>query len=176
MKRIALTLLLAACSHHSTPSPSPTPAPAPSPLPNPIPPMPFPIPNPTPAPTPAPSNVVQQVLNDLNVQRSAAGLATVTLNSKLTCAADAHAQDIGPKGSCSHTGSDNSSPFTRISACGYSYSQAGEIIACGQTSADAAVTAWMSDAPHKAIVLGPYTEVGISMVDNYWVVDWGTPL
>jgi len=112
----------------------------------------------------------------LNAQRANAGLAPVVLNSKLACAAQAHAQDIGPKSSCSHTGSDDSSPFTRMTACGYSYSQAGEIIACGQTDAQSAVAAWMSDIPHKEIVLGPYTQVGISMVDNYWVVDWGTPL
>ena len=102
-------------------------------------------------------------------------MAAVVLNAKLACAAQGHAADIGPRASCGHAGSDGSSPFTRMAGCGYSFSRAGEIIACGQTGAEAAVAAWMSDAPHRDIVLGPYTEVGIAMVDLYWVVDWGAP-
>ena len=51
----------------------------------------------------------------------------------------------------------------------------GELAAI-ERDAQAAVDAWMSDAPHKQIVLGPYTQVGIAMVNNYWVVDWGAPL
>lgn len=180
----ALGTFDAACSKDSggsspAPTPAPSPAPIPSPTPTPLPtptpnPAPFPAPTPTPSPAPDPSTI-QQVLTDLNAQRAQNGLAAVVLNDKLTCAANSHAQDIGVAHSCSHYGTkDNSTPFDRMKTCGYNYEAAGEIIACGQTTPQAAVDAWMSDEPHKAIVLGTYKEVGIAVVNNYWVVDWGT--
>lgn len=97
------------------------------------------------------------------------------LADKLTCAANRHAADIGASKTCGHYGKDGSSPFDRIKACGETYQGAGEIVACGQTTPKEAVAAWMSDKPHKDIVLGNYTQVGISMVNDYWVVDWDLP-
>lgn len=111
----------------------------------------------------------KKLLAEINLQRSNRNLSQLTLDTKLQCAADVHAKDIGPRRTCSHTGSDGSSPSDRASRCGTRWS--GEIVACGQTSVKAAVQAWTNSPGHADIMYDPNQKrIGAAMVNNYWVV------
>lgn len=86
----------------------------------------------------------------------------------LMCAARRHADDVGPKNLCSHTGSDGSDPGDRAAACGGGWS--GEIIACGQATAADAVQAWLGSPGHRAVLTDPNNRhVGVAMNNHYWV-------
>jgi len=165
------------------PCPLPIPAPLPCPIPpgtqippipgNPLPPIPGPgnpSPNPSPSPNPGPTpDITKALLDEVNAARASRGLSQISFDTKLDCAADRHAKDIGPKRICGHTGSDGSSPWQRASDCGTSAN--GEIVACGQGSPKAAVDAWTLSPGHAAIMYDPGQKaMGGAMVGNYWVV------
>ena len=111
----------------------------------------------------------KSLLDAVNEARAARGLSQIAYDSKLGCAADRHAKDIGPKHICGHTGSDGSSPWARAEGCGTSAN--GEIVACGQGSPKAAVDAWTLSPGHAAIMYDASQKAfGGAMIDNYWVV------
>lgn len=127
--------------------------------------------SPQPPATPTNPDKVVALVDEINRVRSERGLPTVVATPGLTCAAQRHANDVGVRGSCSHSGSDGSSPWDRASGCGASAD--GEIIACGQGSPAEAVKAWTYSPGHAAIMYDRnQSEVGAAMVNNYWVVIW----
>ncbi len=135
----------------------------------------------TPSATPTVSDdCVQQVEDLLNRERAANSLPPLYSHDALRAAAARHAVDMANTGVCSHTGSDNSSPYDRMRDAGYG-APFGEIVACGQTSAVAAVQAWMNSDGHRALILcAGCTELGAgcraspSGYRNYWVVNFGS--
>lgn len=131
-------------------------------------PTPQPSPSPTPAPTPYPGDV-ESLGAQVNEARAARGLSAVMILPALNCAADRHAKDIGTRGVCGHTGQDGSSPWDRAKDCGTFAN--GEIVACGQGDAKAAVQAWTYSPGHAAIMYdGGQKRMGVAMYRNYWVV------
>ena len=66
------------------------------------------------------------LLSYTNQNRSANGLAGLTLQSQLNSAAQAKANDMVAKDYWSHTSPDGRQPWDFITAAGYSYSTAGE--------------------------------------------------
>lgn len=137
-----------------------------------IPGMPGPTPNPSPTPSPAPTPYPGDVYTlgqSVNEARAARGLSAVEILPALNCAADRHAKDVGAKKICGHTGSDGSSPWNRAKDCN-TYAN-GEIVACGQGDAKAAVQAWTYSPGHAAIMYdGGQKKMGVAMFQNYWVV------
>jgi uncharacterized protein YkwD len=114
------------------------------------------------------SSMEASVLAVVNRQRANAGLKPLTSNGALTSAARAHSKDMATNNFFSHTGSNGSSPFSRISAAGFSYSAAGEVIYAGEGSnntAGSAVGGWMGSAAHKKIILDPIYKYGGA---GYW--------
>lgn len=59
------------------------------------------------------------LLEAINAERATGGLAPVTIDERLLCAARTHALDVGSSGSCGHVGSDGSWPWDRAMACGF---------------------------------------------------------
>gem|GEM_PF-2070688 len=128
-----------------------------------------PIPSPTPSPVgswtptatprpsatvqPTPVDVEQQVLVLINQNRASAGLAALTMEGHLVVAARRQSADMAANNFCGHTGSDGSTPGSRIVDAGYPYAGLGETVACGYPTAEAAVVAWMGSPGHKAILL-----------------------
>lgn len=110
----------------------------------------------------------QELHRLINEERVARGLQPVELRPDLNCAAARHSQDIGATGSCTHTGSDGSSPGTRVADCSGS-GWTGEIVACGQGTPRAAVDAWIGSAGHNAIMFTPGQRfIGVAMHNNFW--------
>jgi uncharacterized protein YkwD len=104
-----------------------------------------------------------RVIALINVQRANAGLGALTENASLDSSSRSHSIDMALNDFMSHTGSDGSSFWDREVRAGYTGHWGGEIIYAGSgmyNSPDQAVTWWMNDPPHKAIILGDYNDVG----------------
>jgi len=123
-----------------------------------------------------------QVLDLINQQRSANGCSVLTMDKDLLEAAMERAAEISS--SFSHSRPDGSS-WTTITST-RSTKTYGENIAAGQTSPQAAVTAWMSSAPHRSSILNNgFKSIGIGCFTSasgyryYWVQEFsyseGTP-
>lgn len=110
------------------------------------------------------------LLSGTNQQRASNGEAGLTENAKLDQAAQSKASDMAARDYWSHNTPDGQSPWTFITAAGYSYSTAGENLAYGfATSADT-ITGWMNSPGHRANILNAsFTEVGFGIINipNY---------
>lgn len=121
-----------------------------------------------------------QIVDDHNVFRAEARLKRLTVNRKLTAAAQAHAEDMASRRKMTHTGGDGSSSAERVKARGYRYFRAGENIAAGRFTVDRVMKGWMNSPAHKRNILGGYSEIGVGYaVDEagtgYWCVTFGLP-
>jgi uncharacterized protein YkwD len=132
-----------------------------------------------------------QVLTLVN-QRRAAGatcggvykppVPAVSLDSRLRCAARKHSKDMGVNNFFSHTGSDGSTPWQRITWAGYAYRYAGENIAAGYSTPSAVVTGWMNSSGHCNNIMNPnFKHLGVgyyyhsgSTYGHYWTQDFGS--
>ncbi|MFD3548769.1 CAP domain-containing protein [Streptomyces sp. NPDC058655] len=136
---------------------------------------------PTRAPRPAadpaaPSGAQAEVLALVNQERAAAGCPALTVNAKLTKAAQDHSADMAAHGNMSHTGSDGSDPGARITRAGYQWRTYGENVAYGYGSAAKVMEGWMNSPGHKRNILDcSYKEIGIGLAQpgQYWTQNFG---
>ena len=128
----------------------------------------------------------QQVITLINQERADEGLPALVQNASLTQAARRHSQDMACTDTWSHTGSDGSTPFTRMIDAGYIYSWAAENIAASSSqnfSPSSVVSMWMNSDGHRANILSPnavHIGVGFRYADNggfdaYYTADFGRP-
>lgn len=123
--------------------------------------------------TPAVARVVALV----NSERAKVGCSPVTLNAKLSQAAQAHSADMASHNTMSHTGSDGSDPGQRITRVGYLWSTYGENVAYGYSTPEQVMAGWMASAGHKRNILDcGFKEIGVGVAQpgNYWTQDFGT--
>ncbi|QRN97537.1 CAP domain-containing protein [Archangium violaceum] len=133
-----------------------------------------------------------QVLTLVNQKRAAGatcgGVAkapapALTLDTRLRCAARKHSMDMGTNNFMSHTGSDGSTPWQRMTNAGYTYSTAAENVAAGYATPSAVVTGWMNSSGHCNNIMNPsLTQLGVgyyyapnSTYKHYWTQDFGRP-
>ena len=102
----------------------------------------------------------------VNNERTARGLAPLTLNPQLSDAARRKAADMLEKNYWSHFAPDGStSPWGFIRAAGYSYVNAGENLARGFTDSSSTINAWMGSETHRDNILASkYNDVGFAIV------------
>ena len=114
---------------------------------------------------PANSGAMQaQLIDQLNAERRARGLAPVRLAAALDKAAQGHACDNAKRQSISHVSSDGSQLQTRLRRAGYAYRTAAENTGRGFASGARAVEWWMNSPKHKQnILLGAAREVGVGI-------------
>ncbi|MFY4717167.1 CAP domain-containing protein [Streptomyces sp. LaBMicrA B280] len=123
------------------------------------------------------SGVTAQIVRLVNAERAKAGCRPLTLDAKLTKAAQEHSADMAAHQNMSHTGSDGSDPGTRITQAGYTWSAYGENVAYGYSTAAEVMAGWMSSPGHRANILNcGYQEIGVGLAqpDSYWTQDFGT--
>jgi uncharacterized protein YkwD len=133
---------------------------------------------PAPAVTRADSGPTGRVLELVNAERAKGGCSPVTVDAKLTKAAQNHSQDMADHTNMSHTGSDGSSMTDRLGRVGYAYRSAGENVAAGYGTAESVMDGWMNSPGHKANILNcGFKEIGIGLAGpgNYWTQNFGTP-
>ena len=138
--------------------------------------------DPPPAPT-APH--LQEMLDLVNQQRAAHGLAPVRLDPQLNQAAQGHSAVQAAAGDIFHDAPDGSNPGTRITRTGYSFSTWGENVAAGYRTPQAVMAAWMNSSGHCRNILNPaFTELGVGYVKregdpsryyDYWTQVFSRP-
>ncbi len=108
-----------------------------------------------------------QLLSATNSQRTQNGSATLQLNSTLSAAAQAKANDMIARNYWSHATPDGKEPWFFIDGAGYKYQKAGENLAYGFLTSDDTVTGWMNSPIHKKNLLdSEYTEVGFGYANG----------
>lgn len=112
----------------------------------------------------------------LNSERAASGLAPVSRNTRLTAAAQAHAQDMAARGYLAHTSPDGVSYTARMRAHGYRNCLAAEAISRGIRSTGHALQSWMDSPPHRSLLMHPQVqEYGVGESGGYWALVLASP-
>jgi uncharacterized protein YkwD len=120
-----------------------------------------------------------EVVERTNRERTRHGLPPLTVDPRLTAAAQAHSTDMIARAFYSHTSPDGSRPWDRAAAAGASRRSIGENIACGQRSPAEVVEGWMNSPGHRANILEPdFTHIGIGFAGGgpagtYWTQLFG---
>lgn len=100
----------------------------------------------------------------------------LTLETRLTAAAQDHAADMHARGVMSHTGGDDSDPGERIARTGYVYATWGENVAAGYPSVEAVMAGWLGSDGHCAnLMRSGFTEFGAGESGRYWVQVFARP-
>ncbi|WP_242605526.1 CAP domain-containing protein [Frankia sp. Cppng1_Ct_nod] len=129
----------------------------------------------------ASSDAASEVVVLTNAERAKAGCGPLTVDSRLTAAAQAHSADMSTRNYFSHTDLDGQTPFQRMAAAGYQFSIAAENIAAGQQTAAEVVTGWMNSTGHRENILNcSLRQIGVGYATGgsygtYWTQDFGTP-
>ncbi len=118
------------------------------------------------------------MLSLINQARCDQGLSPVTINSALNNAATTHSVDMALNDFVSQTGSDGSTPTSRMAAAGYGpIVIAGENVRGGPATANDVFAQWM--ASESANILNPdMREIGVghayrdgTSFGHYWTLD-----
>jgi len=125
-----------------------------------------------------------KALADLNAYRISQGRTALRYDERLNKASEVHARDLATAGIISHTGTDGSGHGDRIQLQGYYFSIAGENVAAGQLSWDAAFDAWKKSPGHNENMLrDDVTEFGLALVyepkttySTYWAMLLADPI
>jgi len=139
-------------------------------------------PTPTSTPTPPTSGCPahyypyeEQLYALINDIRADNGLKALTVNYPLETSSGLHSDDMAVNHFISHTGSDGSTFWQRAVAAGYTGHHGGEIIMMA-ASPQAAVDWWMSDGPHRDMILSDTDDFGAGYSycgSGYFTVDFG---
>lgn len=109
----------------------------------------------------------EALVEAMNRERVAAGLAPLRLNAALSAAADDRMHDMFTKHYFEHISPDGIDPFTWAERRGYNYREIGENLAVGYRRASDVVDGWMHSEGHRENVLGrDYEEIGIAVAEG----------
>jgi len=106
----------------------------------------------------------QQVINLVNKERAASGLAPLASNWELCRVARYKSQDMINKKYFAHQSPTYGSPFTMMQSFGIRFSAGGENIAYGQRTPQEVMNAWMNSPGHRNNIMSPiYTQIGVGV-------------
>lgn len=102
-----------------------------------------------------------------NVERNKNNLPSLTLDSQLSAAAQAKAEDMVSSDYWAHNSPGGKSPWSFIAASGYQYQTAGENLAYGFDGASDTIRGWMNSPEHKSNILSTdYQNVGFGVAST----------
>jgi uncharacterized protein YkwD len=118
---------------------------------------------------------VTETISAVNAYRAQNSLPAYTVNEQLTQAATAHANDMACNSLFVHTGSDGSTPDSRVAASGYVASSVSENVygSYPPLTGQGAVNWWKNDKTdinhNKNLLSNTFTEIGVgySFYNNY---------
>jgi len=126
-----------------------------------------------------------ETINALNAYRSQNGLPAYTVNSLLASAAQRHANDMACNNLFVHTGSDGSTPESRVAATGYVAASMSENVygSYPPLTGQGVVSWWATDQTdprhNQNLLSNTYTEIGVgySFFNNfgYYVLVFAKP-
>jgi uncharacterized protein YkwD len=109
---------------------------------------------------------ITSLLEYTNEQRARNGQEPLKLNSELSKAAQAKANDMTARNYWSHVTPDGKEPWVFIQGAGYGYQKAGENLAYGFDTSRNTVIGWMNSPSHRANLLDTtYKEVGFGFAN-----------
>ncbi len=110
---------------------------------------------------------VSEIIRLTNLERQQSGLLPLTVNSKLTAAAQAKATNMFALNYWAHVSPTGIQPWFFISQSGYAYRYAGENLARDFSDPQSVVQAWMNSPSHKDNLLNSrYTDIGVAVMDG----------
>jgi uncharacterized protein YkwD len=110
---------------------------------------------------------VDRIIQLTNAERTKAGLAPLSSNSKLMAAAKEKGGHMLQEEYFAHISPSGVTPWYWINKHGYSYQVAGENLAIDFSRAEDVVAAWMASPSHKANILHKdYVETGVAVVSG----------
>ncbi|CAG8532353.1 17835_t:CDS:2 [Cetraspora pellucida] len=118
------------------------------------------------------------MLQLVNAERKKNNLPALTLDSRLTKAAQNHADYMASIKTLTHNDKSGDTG-ARIKSQGYSWSAYGENIAYGQKNEVEVMKTWMNSPFHKENILDKRFKnlgVGYSSNGNYWTQDFAAPI
>lgn len=122
----------------------------------------MPVPVETPAPPPAVAGLALDVAARINHERAAHGLPQLSLNARLSAAAEAYAALHFAQQDPFRLSHDlDGSAIDRAARHGY-HGGVGEVLAIGAPAAAAIVDLWLASPPHAALILGAdFVDIGV---------------
>lgn len=105
------------------------------------------------------------LLAGTNDARANQSLPALSANSQLNNSAQAKAEDMATKDYWAHVAPDGTEPWFFFKQAGYPYVRAGENLAYGFASSQAAIEGWLNSPSHRANIMGDYTEVGFGIAN-----------
>lgn len=121
----------------------------------------------------------QELLRLVNDARATAGVPPLSVDSRLTEAAQAHSQDQANHRNLSHSGSDGSEVGDRAARAGYDSTFVGENVAHNYPTVQALFSGWMNSSGHRDNILSPnYRHMGLGVAysesnEPYWTQVFG---
>ena len=123
------------------------------------------------------SSYAEAIVAGMNRERAARGLGPLTLETRLSLAAQDRVDDMLTKHYFDHVSPDGINPFEWVRKRGYKYDMIGENLALGYRSSQSVVTGWMNSPGHRKNVLkSGFDEVGIAFSDTSPMRGYGAPL
>ncbi|KAA9154285.1 CAP domain-containing protein, partial [Amycolatopsis acidicola] len=121
------------------------------------------------------SSTAGQMLALVNEERAGAGCRALTLDSRLTDAAQRHSDDMSARDYFSHTTPEGVTFGQRIKAAGYP-SPGAENIAEGSSTVAQTMRLWLNSDGHRRNILNcSYAKLGVGLARDgwYWTQDFG---
>jgi hypothetical protein len=114
------------------------------------------------------SNITpENIIKLANQERASAGLNTLNVDSRLSAAALAKANNMFAEQYWDHFGPNGETPWQFIRAAGYDYVYAGENLAKGFQTAEGVHEAWMASPTHAANIMSVnYKDIGVAVVQG----------
>lgn len=106
----------------------------------------------------------RSLVDAMNRERQSRGVAPLRLSRRLSLAAGDRLGEMLERRYFAHVSPEGREPFEVIEERGYDFSEAGENLAAGFSSANAVVAAWMKSPGHRDNLLSPaFEEVGVAI-------------
>lgn len=126
------------------------------------------------------ADIESSLLSLINTARKSASLAPICLNKKLTQNAIIQNQLQAKYNILTHGDNQNPNTFAqRLKTVGYSFNDAGEILAFGFKNEQSVFQAWMNSTKDKEMILySSFTQAGISRLDttqgSFWIISFAS--
>lgn len=129
----------------------------------------------------------ERLLADVNRQRALNGARPVTLDRRLSMAAQKHSDDMARRDYFGHQSPDGRGMSDRLISAGYPWRVAAENVSAGISSPESTVSGWMTSPQHRQNLIDDnYIQVGIGYTErppgqikprysNYWTIVFAAP-
>ena len=129
--------------------------------------------------------ILMEIINAVNAHRAEKGLPAYTVNSRLAQAAQKYAGDMACNRLSAHTGSDGSTPQSRVTATGYVAASVSENVYTSSPpfTGQGVVNFWITDTTNASnnqnLLSTTFTEIGVGYASfnnsGYYVIVFAKP-